>query len=319
MALVPVAAIARTERIPVLIRRCLAALAIVLWSVTALAAPGAPQPAAGLQDDPDALYAQAMRESIGAPLSADLGTVATVRLAKDLLIVPAATGARLLRANGRSVPPDFVGLVMDATGLEMAATVRYVPAGFIDANDMLGWTAADVLDSLRDAVEHENAARQKQGLLPREARRWISPPRYDAEQHLLTWAALVIGKSAPRESDGEIVDNGIAFGRDGYIQIAIPTSVEKAAEAGRLIDTFLRGVRFRPGHTYQDHQSGDRLAPGGLAGAMGIDRLHKAVSHRSIWSSDELVPLVGAGVALVGAVSLLIYVQRFLRRRSRRV
>ncbi len=112
---------------------------------------------------------------------------------------------------------------------------------------------------------------------------------------------------------------GLAFGRDGYLQVAITSSVEQAAEVGNMVNSFLRGVAFRPGKTYIEYQNGDPRSPTGLAGAMGIDTLHKARDQSSFFSSDVLIAAVGALVAAVGAISLFFYVQRYLRRRARRV
>ena len=86
-----------------------------------------------------------------------------------------------------------------------------------------------------------------------------------------------------------------------------------------MVDAFLRGVAFRPGKTYIEYQSADPRSPAGLAGTMGIDKLHKARDQSSFFASDVLIPTVGAVVATIGAISLFFYVQRHLRRLARRV
>lgn len=128
----------------------------------------------------------------------------------------------------------------------------------------------------------------------------------------------MIPESAPKESDGEIVFHGLAFGRDGYIELTAEASVEGADAVGAMVDSFLLGVSFKPGKTYADFQKGDRVAPKGLAGAMGINSLHKAADHSSFWSSDVIVPVVGGLVALIGVIALYFYIQRYMRRLARR-
>jgi uncharacterized membrane-anchored protein len=286
---------------------------------TAGSAPKAQDGTPAPFDTPDQIFADAMRQSIGGPARADLGPEATVRLDDGQLVVPRDPAVRLLKVSNKVFPPDLLALLMGTHGMDLPGYIRFVPAGYVDADTALGWTADDILDSLRDTVEHDNAEREKKGLPDREARRWIRPPHYDAEAHTLTWAALVIAKSAPRESDGEIVFRGVIFGRDGYLQVAMTGSVEQADEVGNILESFLRGVTFRPGKTYIEYQSGDPRSPRGLAGAMGIDTLHKARDQGSFLSSDVVIAAVGALVAAIGGISLFFYVQRHLRRLARRI
>jgi uncharacterized membrane-anchored protein len=295
------------------------ALVFCAIAATASAAPKAQDNAPGLLDTPDKIFADAMRQSIGGPARADLGPEATVRLDDGQLVVPRDPAVRLLKVSNKNFPPDLLALLMSSQGMDLPGYIRFVPSGYVDADAALGWTDDDFLDSLRDTVEHSNAEREKKGLPELEARRWVRPPHYNADAHTLTWAALIIPKSAPRESDGEIVFYGLAFGRDGYLRVAITSSVEQADEVGQMVDAFLRGVAFRPGKTYIEYQHGDPRSPTGLAGAMGIDTLHKARDQSSFFASDVLIPTVGALVAGTGAISLFFYVQRHLRRMARRV
>jgi uncharacterized membrane-anchored protein len=176
-----------------------------------------------------------------------------------------------------------------------------------------------MLASLNDEVERGNAARVKASREAREARRWVAPPRYNAETHQLTWAALIVPKSEPRESDGEITYNAIEFGREGYIEVSVVTSVQKAEEVGRMMDSFLAGLTFLPGKTYGDTQPADHRSSSGLAGAMGLASLHKAEINTGFWSSDIVVPVAGGVVAAIGALALILYIYKHMRRQSRRV
>ena len=280
-------------------------------------APKASNKAVAAPMSPAQVSADAIRQALGAPMRADLGTEAAVRLHEDLLLVPHDPAVRLLTVQHKPIPPDFVALTT-AQGLEAPGYVHFVPSGFIDSNEALAWTPEDYLDSLQDTVKRENQERAKQNQEPLEARRWIRPPHYDPDNHLLSWAALILPVSSPRESDGQIVFHGLAFGRDGYIELTVDTSEEDADAVGTMIDTFLLGVAFNPGKTYADFQKGDPMAPKGLAGAMGIDTLHKARDHGSFWSSDIMMAVVGGLMTLIGAAALFLYIQRYMRRLARR-
>jgi uncharacterized membrane-anchored protein len=293
-------------------------LAILLCGTVALAAP----PDKGsLADKPETsvqIFASALRQSIGAPARADIGNQATVRLTGSLVFVPPEPASRLLTVSKMAVPSDFQGLLLGSEGIEAPGLIRFVPVGFIDSNAALAWTPDDFLSSLRDTVERGNPDRVKQGLEPREARRWVVPPQYDPETHQLSWAALILPKSAPRESDGEVTFHAIGFGREGYVELTVATSVEKAGEIRQMADDFLAGLNFRPGKAYGDALSADKRAPAGLAGAMGLDSLNKARTGGSFWGSDAVVPVAGGVVAGIGALSLVIHIQRHLRRKARR-
>jgi uncharacterized membrane-anchored protein len=263
-------------------------------------------------------FSSALRQSIGSPARADLGNQATIRLADGLLIVPKEPAAKLLTVTDQPVPPDFAGLLLGSEGMEARGIIRFVPAGFVDSDAALAWTPDDLLFSLRATVEHENPDRVKASLPEREARRWIEPPHYNPESHQLSWAALILPKNAPRESDGEVTYYGLGFGREGYVQITVVSSVQKADAAEHMVDDFLAGLNFVPGKAYGDAAPGEPRPPGGLANAMGIDRLRKAEASGGFLASDTVVPVAGGIVASIGALSLLLYVQRHLRRESRR-
>jgi uncharacterized membrane-anchored protein len=285
---------------------------------TALGASPDAGPAARPAETPDQILVAALAQSIGAPARANIADQATVRLQDPLTFVPPLAAARLLGVLKVSVPPDFQGLLLGSEGMAMPGLIRYVPAGFIDSDTALAWTADDFLSSLRDTVARDNPARVKQGLEEREARRWVQTPHYNPEAHQLSWAALILPKSAPRESDGEVTVHAISFGRQGYIELTVVTSLEKATEIGQMADSFLDGLTFRPGKAYADSVPADKRAFGGLAAAMGLDSLHKSRADSSFLNSDIVIPVAGGIVAAIGAFSLFIYIQRHLRREARR-
>jgi uncharacterized membrane-anchored protein len=302
-----------------LLQFVLAALLSAIVGASALAGSPDQGPAPGLLETLEEVYIATLRQAVGAPGRAELGGQATVRLQSDLTIVPKDPASRLLAVLRRDVPSDFVCVLLGAEGMDAPGLVRFVPAGFVDADEALHWTPDDMLASLNDTVEHGNAARIKAGVDAREARHWIVPPRYDPERHQLSWAALVIPKSAPRGSDGEITYHAVGFGRDGYVEVSIVTSVQKADQIGRMADMFLSGLNFLPGKGYGDVQPSDRRSQSGLAGAMGLDSLHQMEVDVDFWASDMVVPVAGGTVAAIGSLALAISIYRHMRRLRRRV
>jgi uncharacterized membrane-anchored protein len=293
-----------------------ALLSMLIGSSAQAADPGAtPQ----LLETPEQAYVSALRQAIGAPARAELAGEATARLEENLAIVPKDPAIHLLTVLERDIPPDFAGLLLGADGIDAPGMIRFVPAGFIDADEALRWTPDDVLASLNATVEHANPARVKANQEPREARRWVAPPRYNPELHQLSWAALILPQSATRGADGEVTYHAIGFGRNGYVEVSVVTSVQEADEIGRMLDMFLTGLNFLPGKAYGDVQPADHRSSTGLAGAMGLDSLHAAEVDTSFWASDMVVPVVGSAVAATGALGLFIYIYRHMRRLRRRV
>jgi uncharacterized membrane-anchored protein len=278
----------------------------------------APAPATGMFETPAEAYTEALRQSIGAPARADLGPDASVRLSGDLIVVPHDQAARLLVLWNLPVPPDFVALLLGPKGMDQPGIIRFVPAGFIDAAPVAGFTAADLRSSLNDTVARGNADRLRQHLPALEARRWVRPPHYDPQAHQISWAALILPKTAPLGSDGTITVNAAAFGRRGYIKLSMLTSVQDAEDVGQMFDAFLAGLAFRPGAAYGDVRPDDRRAPDGLAGALEMDALHEARSTFGAWLSDNLMAAAGGFAAAVGGLSLLIYVRRQRAAEARR-
>ena len=284
----------------------------------ALAAPPDKGAAATMLQTPEQVLTDVLLQSIGAPARADIDDQATVRLADGFTFVPRDVAARLLAVSDKVAPPDFQGLLIGSEGMEAPGFIRFVPAGFVDSDAALAWTPDDLLSSLRDTVERENPDRVKADLDERGARRWVLPPHYNPESHQLSWAALILPKSAPRESDGEITVHAVGFGRDGYVEMTVVTSVQKADLIGQMADDFLGGLNFRPGKAYGDALPTDKRAQGGLARVMEMDSLHKADTESNFWGSDTVVPVAGGIVAAIGALSLLFYIERHRRRDARR-
>ena len=138
-----------------------------LWygmAAAAFAAPPDQGSAAAMPETPDQVFVSVLHQSIGAPARADIGDQATVRLQGDLTIVPREPASRFLTISDHPVPPDFQALLLGSDGMDAPGLIRFVPAGFIDSDAALAWTADDFLSSLKDTVERGNADRVKRGL-----------------------------------------------------------------------------------------------------------------------------------------------------------
>ncbi|PPQ35516.1 DUF2167 domain-containing protein [Rhodopila globiformis] len=301
-----------------LCRIVLALLPLALPIGAAATSPAAQAAAPGLFETPADAFADALRHSTGAPARADLGPDASVRLSGDLIVVPQDQAARLLVLWNLPVPPDLVALLLGPKGMDAPGIIRFVPAGFVDDATAASFAADDLQSSLGDTVARGNRARLQQHLPALEVRRWVRPPQYDPAAHQISWAALILPTTAPLGSDGTTTLNAVAFGRRGYIKLSMVTSVQDAGDAGQMFDASLSGLQFRPGAAYGDVRPGDRRAPDGLAGALGMDALHKKRTMLGAWLLDNVTAIASGFLATVGALSLLVYFRRHRYLESRR-
>jgi uncharacterized membrane-anchored protein len=301
-----------------LLRLVFATVLSCLAGTIALGAPSDRGSGTESKETPDQILVAVLRQSIGAPARAEIGDQASVRLSDDLLFVPPEAAIEFLSVSGKPIPANFNGLLFGAEGVDALGIIRFVPSGFVDSDAALAWTEDDILGSLEDTVEHGNPERTRNGLPQREARRWVVPPHYSPELHQLSWAALILPRSAARDSDGEITYHAVSFGREGYIDLMVVTSTQKAEGIARMGDGFLRGLNFRPGKAYGDALPTDKRAEGGLAAVMGVESLHKVRVSGGFLAGDKVFPVAGGTVAAVGGLSLFLYIRRHFRNEARR-
>ncbi|HEX2941890.1 MAG TPA: DUF2167 domain-containing protein, partial [Rhodopila sp.] len=203
-------------------------LCLVFAASCLLIAAHAAEPGSNAYETPQQAFNEAIRQAIGGPAKADLGHGVTVRPAEGQLLIPLPQAQTLLRLTRRAVPADLAGLLLDGNGMDMPGLIHFVPAGFVNGEEITPWRPEDILASLNDSLKTVNAQRRQQNLRPLWAREWIRPPHYDAQHHQLSWAALILPDDAPHESDGTVVYHAVALGREGYVDLSVVASVEKA-------------------------------------------------------------------------------------------
>jgi len=288
------------RRIGLLVVACLAAAGLARAQTA-----GSDSGATGLHLNP---WQQAIQVAVGAPGQANLLDQAVMRLSEDLLFVPYDGAVKLLEVSHQTAPPDLVGIVVDSGGADWFGILRYSPVGFVPADDIVSWSADDILASIRES-----------GQLPPNhvARGWLQPPTYDPVQHSLTWAVQVVPTGAPDRVSGEAVYHAAIFGRQGYFQIDINTVVDHLDRQRDDVAALLTDIHFLPGHTYADFDAAtDPASPKGLPGVLGVTILQRASLIDLILDADLFVPATYGAVLVLGA-GLLLLIQMRLRTKDR--
>lgn len=296
-------------------------LLVMFWLAVTLSGPALADGAATKLTQVDAAFQEAMRQATGGPARAEIAGQATFAVPMDFVAVPPTQGTALLASLNIPVPDDLAGVLLGIDGVDSPGTLRFVKSGFVDADGAIAWSADDLQSSLDDTIRADNADRLKRGLLPLEMRRWVTEPHYKPESHVLVWAALIVPQGSPANTEGTIEVHALAFGRQGYVELTFPTSVERADYYTMIADQFLSTLRYAGGAGYGDVTPSDKRAPNGLAGAIGAMSLHHyhPPNGGGAGMGDQTILIVGSGLAVVALLGGLTIFVRYRRSITRRV
>ena len=256
---------------------------------------------------------EAMGIGVTSPLRAELLDQATLRMAGSLVFLPKDKAERVLRVFDVRDQTNLVGIFFNTDALDWIGTVRFVKSGFVRADSMMGWSPDEILTGLRAAVEADNAQRAA----PLEARRWLEPPTYDAEQHRLVWSVLLVQKGAPSSAGGAATYHAVVFGRDGYFQVEVPTSADQVEQHRLDAAGIVQNLYFLAGRDFRDHMPDDPVAEKILENLLGVREFKKAEALQTFWDSDLAIPSLAGGALIGGA--LILALARFLMIPRRRV
>ncbi|TVO64978.1 DUF2167 domain-containing protein [Denitromonas ohlonensis] len=207
---------------------------------------------------------------ITGPQHVMLGNQAQLALPNGFAFIPAAEGARLMRAMGNQTDDGFMGLVI---GEQMAGfmSVRYDAAGYIKDDDARDWDAEALLQNLKDGTEAGNEMRRQQGFPEFVVDGWVEAPRYDAAHQRLVWSARLRDKQPPAEQSSPGVNyNTYQLGREGYISMNLVTDLANVESQKPIAGQMLDALSFHEGKRYADFNADtDSVAAYGLAALVG--------------------------------------------------
>lgn len=243
---------------------------------------------------------RAMRTAVGSPDHVALGPQAALQVPDEMLFIPRPAADDMVTALGKTVPADYQGLIFNQSGGDWFGLLQAVTHGHVDVDEIRNWTANDIIASVRDAVDRDNEQRVKQGEWPREVRRWVQAPRYDAALHRLSWCLLLLPKDSRRDAGGEVTCYVVAFGRAGYVRLALTTAVDLLPRQQAVPDAILANITFPPEQGFTDFKAGrDAADPAGLAGVFGLEHLRKA-------DLTTRLRTFGAPLVIPGSIALFV-------------
>lgn len=171
-----------------------------------------------------------------------------------------------------------------------------------------------MVDMKRDA-ERRNVELERQGYAPVTLVGWADEPRYDADNHVLTWAKdLSFGGSEDHTLNYDIR----VLGRRGVLVMQVVAPLNRLADVQGLAGGIRDMARFDEGSRYADHQPGvDPVAGVGLAGLIAGGAGVAVAKKVGILAVLGIILKKGFVFILAGAGALFAAVRRFLPGRNK--
>lgn len=183
--------------------------------------------------------------------------------------------------------------------------VSYTEDGHVEDDDAEDIDYDELLESMQEATEQDNAIRQEQGYAPIHLVGWAEPPHYDGERHTLYWA-----KELKSEEGGENSLNYAirVLGRKGVLELNAVSGMSQLAAIKPQMETVYGLVEFEQGNRYADFDPDlDEVAAYGLGGLIA----GKVAMKAGLWAvivKGALAAkkfLIVAGIALVAGIKAL--------------
>jgi uncharacterized membrane-anchored protein len=281
-------------------RRAWLPVVLALSAMPCFAGPARGQtPAPQVKAEIDAAWAAAERTAIMGPADVKLLDQAHLKIAADEAFIPTAEANRIMAAMGNSTGPSRQGLIVsrsrDAAWL---VDVVWTQEGYVRDGDAREWKADELLDSLKQGTEQDNAARLARGVPALDVVGWVEPPAYDPGAHRLVWSLSLRDRGMPSPVQ-TINYNTYALGREGYFSLDLITGSDTIAADKKVARDLLASLQYEPGKRYEEFNgSTDKVAAYGLGALVGVVAVKKL----------GLLALAGAFLVKMWKLGLLLFV-----------
>jgi uncharacterized membrane-anchored protein len=218
-----------------------------------------------------AAWTAADAASVQGPKNIDLGEQAIFHLPDDMLYIPVKESTELMRTWGNSVDGRFHGLVTAKdNNSSWTLSIDFTNEGYVKDDDAKSWNAAELLQSLKDGTEAQNAERIKLGIPALDVVDWVQAPLYDSSKHQLAWSLKAVDRGAEADARATINFNTYALGKDGYFQLNLMTNDQEIEVDKPAAFKVVSAIDYKPGKKYSDFKEGtDHVAEYGLAALVG--------------------------------------------------
>ncbi len=172
-----------------------------------------------------------------------------------------------------------------------AVLLTYKEDGHITDDDAEDMDWEELLVSMKEDIETDNALRVEAGMDPIHLEGWVAPPHYDSARHRLYWATSLRGDDGGRSLNYDIR----VLGREGVLAMSAIASVEQLEQVQNDMEQIITFAVFNSGHRYEQFDPDmDRVAAYGI-GALVAGKVASKVGL-----------LAALGVMLLKAKKLLL-------------
>ena len=243
---------------------------------------------------------------------ADLGASARLSVPEGCRFTD-ESGARMVLASSKEpVPANLVGMLMPDSG-QWFAIIEFTDIGYVKDTDKNSLDADAILKIYQRDVAHQNQDGSRNGSRPAITDvSWELKPSYDPSLNKLEYALR--SQSAAGGSVNYVVT---LLGRRGMLSVTTVCPYFAGLDLASTRDA-VKGITFKDGERYADHQPNDRLARLGLAelitnsdGAEPLTRWDRLAQSKTFWAALVSFLLIG-GYALA-VVIVKKYKARYYR------
>lgn len=142
--------------------------------------------------------------------------------------------------------------------------VSYTEEGHVDDADAASIDYDELLASMKEATEQDNATRKGLGFPPIHLAGWAEPPHYDQPRHSLYWALELTGDEGGESSLNYAIR---VLGRKGVLELNAVSGMSQLADMRPEMEKVYALVEFDDGNRYSDFDPDlDTVAAYGIGG-----------------------------------------------------
>jgi uncharacterized membrane-anchored protein len=197
---------------------------------------------------------------IQGPVTAPIGTMATLNLTEKYQYIGPAEAQQLLRNMQNPVSGGELAIVVpNDENSDWFVVFEFSDVGYVKDDERDKLDADAILQSIKDGTEHANEERRRNNWATLQIVGWEYPPKYNAATNNLEWA--VRGES---EGHAVVNYNTRILGRHGVMEANLVIDPAQLAAVLPEYKEMLAAFAYNPGSTYGEFREGDRIAEYGL-------------------------------------------------------
>ncbi len=164
--------------------------------------------------------------------------------------------------------PNVLGMIFerntDGYSNEYAVAIYFEATGYVSDEDAATIDYDDLLKDMKKQTKLESKMRIAEGYGGLELIGWGANPKYDAENHNVSWAQLIKFEGY----DTNTLNYNMRFlGRKGVLEFNYIADEESLPVLEDVMPTMSEMAAFKPGHQYTDfNPATDKIATYGVAG-----------------------------------------------------